>query len=412
MVAIPRLVVLGVAAGTLLLAACGDDDSESPSPTSTAITLPSATLGATPTPTSHLGLTLDEYQGLPRPVVVVNGIILGPSELVAGPFGPPCGVNDAYGTSGEQAVGTRLELAPSWLPDSRTSVVAEATKCTNGRVIASTYSFELAAIDGVTPRIDVVRSLAAYPVNRTDVPAEYWQAVTIGSFPAAMAGPFVDGKYRVEVLVWDPEGVQTLVQSFGGDPDAVLEFTMGLFPEAPATPTNGDGGPDDPGLPATTRSGITAVDTVIAAIVDGEAAALAALLHPTGIPCSYQQQPDDAPPCPLAVLAGTPQEVVPVANCELAFPGGRVGVDPLQLLLASHPRLYAVYRAGTGEPWPDPVSAQYGVIFVGDGHVARGVLLGVSESGIAGVHYGCGLTNPAAFLEGVPVDDWLLTPRK
>jgi hypothetical protein len=264
-----------------------------------------------------------------------------------------------------------------------------------------------ASQDGTSSTINVFRSLAPYPTVGTATPAQYWRAIRIGGLYGAIANPVVDGRLYTELAVWDPEGVETYIHAARVSPDAVVAFARGLFP-----PDSGEIGPDDPALPGDTRTGIELVDTVIEAAVDRNLGQLQALVRPTDIPCSDTVHADLKPGCTFGNAEGTPLAVLPVFNCEGFLVPGEIAGQAVQLLSAMHARLYGAFRTGGVAHWPAEVATEFGVVFVGDPDIARSVLVGVGDGGIVGLSFGCGLTNPAEYLEGIPVADWLLTPAR
>lgn len=364
-----------------------------------------ATAVPSSTPTSVLGVSLDEYRQKPRPRAVVNGILLGPD--VAGPGGPAyCAVNEAAELRGETGTGTRLEIAASQLPADLAAAAGTpvATGC-RGSVLGVHVGFVVPP--GPATRggpIEVRRVLAAYPAIQTDIPAEYWRPVFVGGFPAAIASPVVNGRSFVDLVAWDPHGVQTTLRGDFVSADLVERLALALFPPGAAST------PDDPAHVAGTRTGTRVLDAVIEAVERGDAAGLARLVDPVSLACGHATATEARPGCEFGMPEGTPVERFPVTNCEVTFVRPDSAGDAFELLLAAKPRLFAAVRGGGPEPaWP---AAAFGLVFVGDGRVARGVRISVGESGIVGLSYGCGPVNPASFLDGVPPSDRVIPPAK
>lgn len=104
------------------------------------------------------------------------------------------------------------------------------------------------------------------------------------------------------------------IPTLGGQASATPSATTS--PGSAASPTSTPATPAQPGHDAPTRTGVEAVDSVLDALVSGDAGQIAAFIQlyelgcvaePVGIPAP--------PPCPPGSAAGTPIEVFPNISC-------------------------------------------------------------------------------------------------
>jgi hypothetical protein len=150
--------------------------------------------------------------------------------------------------------------------------------------------------------------------------------------------------------------------------------------------------PEHTAVPAATPTsaareiGIAALDTIIAAAMRGDAAALQAAVRYTPTACVATQEGIGAPPlCREGEAAGTKVDVIPLAQCEGFF----ARADELRLdALAGGATLYAVYRQHAADPFPP---GKYWAIFErrDASNPLPAFVIIMNDDGITGIHFGC-----------------------
>lgn len=168
--------------------------------------------------------------------------------------------------------------------------------------------------------------------------------------------------------------------------------------------------------PPAGRSGLPSVDAAVDAMLATDIEALRAMIRFTATPCVVNPEGLGAPPtCREGEAAGTAVDVLPIAQCEGYFSRPHeLNLDGLLLGLDGVPsvaiELYAVYRAPAGAFPP----GKYFVIFSARASAAddtvRGFALTMTDTGITGIHYGCGQT-PASMVEFQRLTDAVVAPQ-
>jgi hypothetical protein len=185
----------------------------------------------------------------------------------------------------------------------------------------------------------------------------------------------------------------------------------------PATPTAG--ATATAAAAASQRTGIEAVDAVIAAIESGDIGALVALLRYTKVACVATPEGLSVdPPCD-GEPEGTLVEAVPMASCEGGYVPAALARDALNGLLTGKPLadadVHGVYRtAGSGfaSSFFSRAALEYAVVLVTNvdtGMDTWALLLG--GGGIVGVENGCAET-PETFIENWRLTDAVLSPAQ
>lgn len=163
----------------------------------------------------------------------------------------------------------------------------------------------------------------------------------------------------------------------------------------------GDGG----GRPE--RTGIDAVDAIVAAALSGDARALEETVRYSSIPCEAPPRSLGGPPeCEPGEAQGTKVDVLPVAQCEGHFLRGEQVGESLKTLVLSEPRLYAVYRAP--KSWE---RGEYAVVFSVQGpeRAAFGQSLVIEDGRLVEVDFGCAET-AAGMVESAGEVEFVLPP--
>ncbi len=113
--------------------------------------------------------------------------------------------------------------------------------------------------------------------------------------------------------------------------------------------------------PPGTRTGLPLVDAVIDAVIEGDAAALAATAEFTPYPCGARQGYDNVP-CPGGVADGTLVDATWSGGCDAGFAGAEDLEASLQYVRRGL-RLFGVYEAG--DDYPFLPGAAYIVVLAG-----------------------------------------------
>ncbi len=85
--------------------------------------------------------------------------------------------------------------------------------------------------------IDVTRRRMSTGAWQSDVPAEYWKETKVAGRTAAVAAPVIDGRLTsTEVVIWEGDGVLTVLQARFLPTRIVLQIAEGLFSGPPPGP--------------------------------------------------------------------------------------------------------------------------------------------------------------------------------
>lgn len=136
------------------------------------------------------------------------------------------------------------------------------------------------------------------------------------------------------------------------------------------------------------KTGVSAVDEVIEAVLAGDVKALRDLFVFSPVACEESPQGAGAPPtCAPGEPDGTPVDVIAVAQCEGYYVRpAEAGTIELPVMAST---LYAVYAA-PDTLWPE---GEYAVIFErGESHVPQAWELVMTDEGITGIHHGCAMS--------------------
>jgi hypothetical protein len=256
--------------------------------------------------------------------------------------------------------------------------------------------------------------------------------------------PFQPGNPQIVMVKYQSDGVVHLRRQFGGEAsdwaggvavDGLSAYVVGTADE----PFDGAAGhgqadiaviqtPNGP-LPTRvrthltgTRTGVARVDSVLDGIQARDAGGLAGMIAYEMVPCDNHPEPGiiDPPRCPKGVPDGTPVEVVKMA-CETwryvrpdavaayfraVFRDlrGLFGVEFVQAadgLNILRPRGHGIVLAVE----EDLKFPRYEYGGVPDAPDADGVVIGIDESGITGIIFGCG--DPPAIWKAA---EWILPP--
>jgi hypothetical protein len=167
-----------------------------------------------------------------------------------------------------------------------------------------------------------------------------------------------------------------------------------------------------PPYPPGTRTGVAAVDEVLAALAADSPGPLKTLLQSTPAPCVVNPQGITNPPlCPEGVPAGTLVPVFRASACESVWP------DYFDQLLRDSlwrgPRpVLAIYRDPTDAyGWLPP--ADYAVVVLQAGPPAGGrpAVIRVSNGRVNGILFGCGHTFDQ-LVAGVDAARFVLPPQR
>ena len=162
-----------------------------------------------------------------------------------------------------------------------------------------------------------------------------------------------------------------------------------------------------------TRTGVAALDAVIAALETGDKEAIQRLAGFRPVPCTNEAGLGGPPKCQPGMSPGTPIEAMPSGGCEGSwwlkdeFLSAE-GIDRFVEAFAA-PRLYAVYRppASAQRKWPE---GDYIVVYARDlgfGRFAQ--TIGVTDGRIVSMWGGCG-RKPEDVLRDVPGVEIILAP--
>jgi hypothetical protein len=170
------------------------------------------------------------------------------------------------------------------------------------------------------------------------------------------------------------------------------ERTVTLIAEAEATETavssaaTAGAGPES----SSRRSGITEVDAVITAVLEGDGDALRERVRYITIACATVEGLGGPPPCRAGEAEGTRVDVFPALGPSLTYTRAEE-IDPLLARLLGGD-LYAVYemRPGAYEAASLP-AATHGVLFSGS-NPALPVTIGVEQGSVVFVIYHMGQT--------------------
>ena len=155
------------------------------------------------------------------------------------------------------------------------------------------------------------------------------------------------------------------------------------------------------------RTGIDAVDAIIAAALSGDARALEEMVRYSSIPCEAPPRSLGGPPeCEPGEAPGTRVDVLPVAQCEGYFLRGDQVGEPLRTLVSSEPSLYAVFRAP--DSWE---RGEYAVVFSVQGpeQLIFGQELVIEDGRLVLVKFGCAQT-AAQLVESAGDVEFVLPP--
>jgi DNA-binding CsgD family transcriptional regulator len=200
---------------------------------------------ASPTPFAVPDVTFSEYRAKPRPEIQVAGITIGPG--VPAPAPSECQPGQAESIPAADARDTLVDMETGALPPGARVDVAQAVSCA-GTVVSLNLDLAVdpdraVAGHGGGP-VMAFRILPQSPTRPTDIPAEYWREATIASQTVAMAAVRVDGRYLVEIAIWDEQaGLLSWVVADFLPPDVVVRIAEALFsrlsPAAPFAATPG-----------------------------------------------------------------------------------------------------------------------------------------------------------------------------
>lgn len=186
----------------------------------------------------------EEYREKPAPAEVVNGILVGPD--VQRPSSSECEINPARYVSESEAVGTDVEIKPSYVPEGVELTNTEVVACGNTVVLqgfeyrvperlaegrTSVRSFrDLAWAGGDFVVVRMLGRESRFPMNG---PAEYRQAIEIAGKSAVLAKPFQpegidNGSYQFSLVIKESFGV-TAVCGMGLPVNEFLKIAEGLY---------------------------------------------------------------------------------------------------------------------------------------------------------------------------------------
>jgi hypothetical protein len=156
-------------------------------------------------------------------------------------------------------------------------------------------------------------------------------------------------------------------------------------------------------LPLSTRTGIQAIDDVIAAALANDLAALRKLVRYTLTGCTKADGLGGPPKCESSEAEGTRVEVFPILGSE----GGFVRRSSIDRVLQFNLKgLYGVYRVPANayreDYWP---AGRYGLVLIWDDESAMTLL--VENGGIVRIVYHL---QPLEMALAHDVGDWLLPP--
>lgn len=182
----------------------------------------------------------------------------------------------------------------------------------------------------------------------------------------------------------------------GGDDDG------GAPPGPSATP---EASPTSAASPGAGRTGIEAVDRVLAVVENGDPVAFEALLRARSIPCSTAAGVGGPPPCsgaPGMPPEGTPVEAFPYDTCEREWQFDLGAFT--ERILERIDQLYAVVRIES-MPLPEELAdGAYGLIYPDASGFETAHALLVTNDGVVAVDSSCGGTAEIFLQDGPPFD--------
>lgn len=138
--------------------------------------------------------------------------------------------------------------------------------------------------------------------------------------------------------------------------------------------------------PTFAPTGDEAVDAIVGAVLQGDSAALGALLHPTPVACSTVPGPTmPSLVCERGEAEGSLHNVVTTGGCQPTYVSPEGAVQILQQALRQSYRLYAVAIEGAG----------FRIVFANEGDAGAFVIL-VDAVGITSFGGACGHSAPEA----------------
>ena len=121
--------------------------------------------------------------------------------------------------------------------------------------------------------------------------------------------------------------------------------TVTAPPSSAGATTSPTGGTTLSFHPPLTRTGVRAVDDILAKVETADVAALLALVRFSDVACATNPLGIGAPPkCPPGAPGGTPISVFPLERCEDGFAELSEVEERVRSTIALRPRLYAVHR--------------------------------------------------------------------